>query len=184
MIAFDDLGKYRRARLWIDERPDIPKLDVESTERFIESDTFQIWSRREVGLELASPRHCSSYALLGIRYCPSNGSRLRIKLLYNIGDPIPYEDNLSMISDKVYMGISKEYAKVILGIAEEKAKELKYPPGRLDFMMGAYGEVGSGIMIFQAITKMVMEILPTSHLRKSRLERRQQIETLLEKYYE
>lgn len=183
MIKFDDLRKYRRVRLWIDEIPEIKTIEVNSTERFMESDNFQIWSQREIALELASSRHCSSYALLGIKYCPSNDPRLRIKLMYNVGDSIPYEDNLSLISDKVYKGISKEYAGAILETAEERAKELKYPWGSLDFSIGAYGEIGSSIMIFQAVTGMLMEILPVSHLKKSKLEWQRQIETLLEKYY-
>lgn len=183
MILTGNLDKYQKYRLRIGEIPILACSLAKRHERYLPcGELIQPWSARSASLELALPRHCSSYALLGLRYVPESLAELRIEVLYNEDIQARFEDSLSQTSERVFSGICAEYSQSIADTAAEAAAALRYPPGHLTFDTGAFCEVGSSKAIFQRITKILMKILPICDQQQSREEWNLLLSRLLKQY--
>ncbi len=155
-----NLGGFREGRLWINEKPNITMEVIDSLVESVDVSNFQQWEEKNIVLELfLAPRDVSNYAMLGVKYIPTDTQKLNI--LVNItgfnGDIL--KDNIALLTDEVHMGIPQDYASSIINTAKEKAIELKFPVGSLMFEIGAHGYVGSSKITFVILTKVLMGLL-------------------------
>lgn len=161
MIILDNLGKYRKGRLWVGQMPRIESTTVEVLRRSInETEKIQLNSSN-IALELfLPPREISNYAFLGAMYTPNNGEKLEIRVkVSNANDKI-FENSIALSSDEVHVGIPKDYAEAIVDSAEKTIKEIiRFSPGVLEFSIGAHGYIGSSKYIFSKTTEIILNIM-------------------------
>lgn len=180
MIKLDNLGGFKKGRIWIGEMPNIKGSVIDIVKSSFEVTNQQQWEHKAIAIELLlAPREISNYALIGAKYIPSNNGNLEIKVNISSFDDTILLDNIALSTDEVHMGIPKEYALSIASIAKEKSIELNYPMGSLVFDIGAHGHVGSSKMVFSTVTKVLMGLLSMNVLEKSYEELNEIVSNLL-----
>lgn len=161
MIVLDNLGKYRKGKLWKNQMPNIESTVIEILRKSIyETERIQ-WESSNIALELLlAPREVSNYALLGATYIPNGGEKLEIRVKVSAGDDKLFEDAIALSCDEVHVGIPKDYAEAIVNATEKTIREIKsFSPGVLEFSIGAHGYVGSSKLIFSKITDIILKIM-------------------------
>ncbi|WBW97427.1 hypothetical protein [Oceanirhabdus sp. W0125-5] len=160
MIILDNLDKYRRGRVWIDELPNMSYDVIQQLHSFIEIKSNSEIQAANLALELSLPRGASNYALVGLRYTPTKNKVVEIKVNVsrNTGEII--NDNIASQIDQVHVGIPLEYANVVLNTARSVIQEINdYPSGIIEFNLGAHGLIGSSQVIFSKITSIIIKLL-------------------------
>lgn len=161
MIMLDNLGNFKKGRLWINTYPNLQYKTIKIIKITIESDNSSEIIIDNITLELLlMSRHTSNYALLGARFTPTIGQSLEIQINVSQYDGEIMKGSIAMPEDEVHIGIPEEYANGIAVTAQRVIKEIGgFPPGILKFDLGAHGYVGSSILIFSKITSVILKLM-------------------------
>ncbi|VBB09156.1 Hypothetical protein LUCI_4442 [Lucifera butyrica] len=159
MIKLDNLGGYKRGRLWINDFPGFESKIIDTIHRTFVGAKEIPRCNKSVVLEILLPRNASNYALLGATFIPLVGGTLDVKINIGVHDDAVLKDNIAFTSDEVHVGIPKEYAFAVMDSVAETLDDSEFPPGILFFDVGAHSDVGSSRMIFSRVTKILIKII-------------------------
>lgn len=161
MITLDNLGEFKKGRLWINTSPNIQCKTNNTLKINIETNNVAKIKITNIALEvLLIPRHISNYALLGAKFTPGIGKALQIQVDISQYDGEITKDSIAMPEDEVHVGIPEEYSQTIIETAQKVIKERGgLPSGVLEFYVGAHGYVGSSKQIFSKITSVILKLM-------------------------
>lgn len=164
-----ELGKYRRARVWTGELPDVACPSIKTLTQTIAAD-----KKLQNGLRLAAievfvplgPR--SMYGLLGGQFDPDATDQLRIDVNTSGANERLLADNLAMMGDEVRVGLPTEYAQAVLvGVDLAKSELSSVASGRLSINCGAHGAIGSCEAVYKHLAAILLKVLNTESLELS-----------------
>lgn len=164
MILTDfQLPGYQRARCWVDELPEIPKLTTPTRTVRIDATKGNAVQTRQAAIEWLVPRGTSMYGLLGAELRPAEKG-FTIELA-STGSPLaPFEDAIaSKTSEDVRGGLLDEYVQAVVEGMSEAAKQRQVLPcATVTCNLAACGMVGSSEAIFYALGKALLNLLVMS----------------------
>jgi hypothetical protein len=159
MIELDNLGGFRKGRLWINSLPELTSKVIKVLTSSVNSENHK-WNSKAIALELLlAPREISNYAFLGVKYIPSEDSYLNIEVRVSEYEGALLTDTIALSTDEVHVGIPEEYAETIMATVKDYLKNYGLSSGTLLFDLGAHGHVGSSKIIFSKTTKILMSLL-------------------------
>ncbi|WP_103109704.1 hypothetical protein [Brevibacillus reuszeri] len=159
MKVFFDLGKYRKAVLWKNELPLLPR-DIDHETKFsLQLNEPVVSENKKLALELKLPRNSSYYALLGVEFVPNQTSELLVNIKLNDSNGPSYNSEIEL-HEEIFSGIPSDYANSIINSAKEKILESNWQyAGNLTFVIGAHSLIGSSDSIFSKVTKTLIALL-------------------------
>lgn len=160
MITLNNVGKWKRCNLWIDEIPEIQYRCLDSLNGTIVKNDWIKWDDVSYTLELrVIGRDCSNYALLGLRYEYEYSGELAIKVNVSEFDGEIIDRNISSLSDEIHSGLPLEYAKVVFDVTKNYLENIPCSQGKITFDIAAHGYVGSSQSIFELVAGVLLQLL-------------------------
>lgn len=161
MIILNNLGQYRKGRLWINDLPKMVYDHIDSLELSLTINKGLEVKECSLALELLlSPRQVSNYAFLGVDFIPNNGNKLEISVSTSQDEGEILENTIASQSDEVHNGLPKEYGQAILRSVQKTLDEIdKFSGGTLNFNIGAHGLVGSSQLSFSKVAEIIIKLL-------------------------
>ena len=164
-----ELGKYRRARVWIGELPDTACPSVKIL-------THTIFASRESQSELRSaaievfvplgPR--SMYGLLGGQFKPDATGHLNVDVNISSANERLFTDSLARKGDEVRVGLPVEYAQAVLaGVNLTKGELNALTAGKLSINHAAHGAIGSCEVVYKHLAAILVKLFNTASLELS-----------------
>ena len=136
----------KRIKLWIDEEIGLPFYNGSLVTFEIQAISKIKLDSKDVSVEFLLPYHASNYGCLSLRYSPNRTKTLKIKINSFNDKKIELEDRLSVITDRISLGINADYVRVMTDYIIDNGIVKMIPSGELDFYTGANSEIGSSIM--------------------------------------
>jgi hypothetical protein len=156
-----DLGKYRKARVWLNEFPDA-KCPTEAAQEIIVAATCHSMQTKQAAVEVfvpVGPR--SMYGLLGGEFTPSATGQLKVTIISISsaanGKLLP--SSLLSLSDQVHVGLPGEYCEAVKEGIRLAQKEIAVAPGELVISYAAYGEIGSCAAVFKHLAAVLVKLV-------------------------
>ncbi|MET3208168.1 UNVERIFIED_CONTAM: hypothetical protein ABIC26_001104 [Paenibacillus sp. PvR008] len=161
MIVLDNLGQYRRGRIWINDLPDNKYKVIDKLTTSVELKQSIHIKPSSLALELLlSRRDMSNYAFLGVKFIPNKEKRVNISVDVSLDEDELLNDHIAMKSDNVFVGIPTEYAEAVLSTAKKVIEEIsQFSSGDLEFYIGAHGEVGSSKLSFSKVAEIIIKLM-------------------------
>jgi hypothetical protein len=165
-----ELGKDRRARVWLGELPDAACPTVRTLTHTIaagrESQNFVELAAIEVFVPLG-PR--SMYGLLGGQMKPNAASNnLRISVSVSAANERLLADSLAMRGDVVRVGLPAEYAQAVLaGVNLAKGELNALNAGRLSINRAAHGAIASCEAVYKHLAAILVKLFNAVSLEPS-----------------
>lgn len=154
------LQGYQRARCWINDLPEIPK--VASLKHSVEhkSSGEQIVVKRKAAIEWLVPSGISMYGLLGAELTPAK-SGFTIEIASVRAPMGSFDDAIaSKASEDVRVGLLDEYSEAVFeGMSEIAVTKVALPCAKLTCDIAACGMVGSSEIIFKALGRALISLL-------------------------
>ena len=153
-------GTGVRARVWLDELPDVTYPIDDVLECSISPHQSRTDAVRLSAIEVVRmPGHPSSYGLLGASFTPKRTDRLLIEVASSTPGGEQVDWALAGRCDEVRSGLPKEYAVSVFDAAATVGASWKLGAGVLRFDHAAHGLVGSSAWFFGALSRAVMSLL-------------------------
>ncbi|QVK16926.1 hypothetical protein KHQ81_08435 [Mycoplasmatota bacterium] len=170
MLVLDKLGRYKLARLWINDFRNRQLIFNKIKQTKVKANLFDL-QKSQIVCEVKLPRNSSYYALLGCNFVPDSTGYLTVNIYYSEEKNIEvFKDSLlNNINEVVLFGIKEEYVNSILSYFENLEKDIIIPSGIINFNIGAYSEIGSSNILFTQLTEVLMALI-TKDLNKLDLE--------------
>lgn len=154
-----DLGKHRRARLWIGDLPDAACQSVNAVKHSISASRNIQEGLRLAAIEVLVPLGGRAmYGLLGGEFRPDSTNRLDVDVFVASAGP-PFAGNLATKIDKVRVGLPAEYVEGVLdGVALAKGELDRLAAGKLLLNCAAHGEIGSCEVVFKHLALALVKL--------------------------
>lgn len=153
-----NLSHHRKARIWLGELPDLSYPVLEVLERQQDAKVSTIAEIRYAAVEMFAPKGVRAlYGLLGAKFTPDNLERLLVQVAFCEDTTKQVEWSLAAKVDKIYVGLTCEYAPSVLDGALRAAETLG--SGVLRFECAAHGAVGSSPKIFRQLATLAVQLL-------------------------
>src|SRR5258708_32577560 len=164
-----ELGKYRRARVWIGELPDAAYPSVRVLTR-----TIAVGTERQNGLTLAGIEGSvplgarSMYGLLGGQFKADATGHLSVDVSVSAANGRLLADSLAMKGDEVRVGLPAEYAQgVLAGVSLAKGQLNALKAGKLSINCAAHGAIGSCGAVYEHLAVTLIKLFNTPSLEPS-----------------
>ena len=164
-----ELGKYRRARVWIGNLPDAACPSVKTL-----THTIAAGGELQNGLRLAAievfvplgPR--SMYGLLGGQFEPDATGQLTIDVNVSTATERLFADSLTVKGDQVRVGLPAEYAQAVLaGVNLAHSEMDALASGKLSFNCAAHGAIGSCEAVYKHLAAVLVKLFNAASLELS-----------------
>ncbi len=164
-----ELGKYRRARVWIGELPDTACPSVKTL-----AHTIAAGNKLQNGMRLAAievlvplgPR--SMYGLLGGQFKPDATGHLSVDVSVSAANERLLADSLVVKGDDVRVGLPAEYAQAVLaGVALAKGELNALAAGKLSINCAAHGAIGSCEAVYKHLAAILVKLFNAASLELS-----------------
>jgi len=156
-----NLGKHRRARIWIGDVPDAVYESKDKLIRSVRADCKMQDKFKQAAIEVAIPLGGRSmYGLLGGELRPGSSPILDVNI--SMGSPKGrlFADSLAGTTDEVRVGLPAEYAEAVFdGIALARGELTRLAAGRLLINRAAHGAVGSCDAVFKHLAAALIKLL-------------------------
>ncbi|AIQ48265.1 hypothetical protein R70723_21875 [Paenibacillus sp. FSL R7-0273] len=162
LMNFHDLGRYRRARVWLDEPPFAPYPVRERIERAFPLINYTCKKHSILTVELVlAARMVSNYACIGITYFPSDSGELVVQAGIGYSDDAIIKDVIAIQPEVVRRGIPKEYIVAMFDEIHTVTKDSAFllPSGTIAIHTGAHGEIGSSVISFRQTINVLLRLL-------------------------
>jgi hypothetical protein len=171
MIELNNLGKYRKGRIWDSNIPQRREQIEQATRKISIAQRDKDLKEKHIALELYYPRNASNYGMLGLHFTPSNSDEIIIKTHVVKDNAVNFNESFVSKYDKVYLGIEMDYSDIILDSAEKYILDnmIKFT-GVIEFCYGAYSLVGSSPMVFSKLTKLLLGVINLKTTEKKIIE--------------
>lgn len=155
-----ELGKYRRARVWIGELPDAAYPSVKTLAHSVSATTEPHGKRKMAAVELlvvTGPR--SLYGMLGGHFTVGPTGRLNVDVRISTANERLFADNLAGTLDEVRVGLPAEYAQAVLaGVDLAKGELNALTAGKLSINCAAHGAIGSCEAVFKHLAAILVKL--------------------------
>lgn len=155
-----ELGKYRRARVWIGELPDVACPPVKTLTHTIAASRESRNELRLAAIEVFVPLGPRSmYGLLGGQFESSATGHLSVDVNVSTANERLLVDSLAMKRDDVRVGLPAEYAKAVLAGVDLAKNELNaLTAGKLSINCAAHGAIGSCEAIYKRLAVVLVKL--------------------------
>lgn len=156
-----ELGKHRRARVWIGELPDAACPSVKTLTHTIAADRESQHGLRMAAIEVFVPLGPRSmYGLLGGQWKPDATGQLSVDVNVSAANERLLADSLAMKGDEVRVGLPAEYAKAVLvGVDMAKSELNALTAGKLSINCAAHGTIGSCEAVYKHLAAILVKLL-------------------------
>lgn len=155
-----NLGKYRKAKVWINELPAVRYNPVERISFSMQVSGDRTPAFTQVALELLLPGDHNCYVLLGASFAPDDSGQMIVNVDVCRDHEEFFVHSLNAPYDKVHVGIPKEYAVAVMdAVKKYKNDAVSCPSGILSFHIGAHAEVSSSPNMFTMAANILMKII-------------------------
>ena len=156
-----ELGKHRRARVWIGELPDTACPSVKILTHTIAADRKSQHGLRLAAIEVFVPLGPRSmYGLLGGQWKPDATGQLSVDVSVSAANERLFADSLAMKGDEVRVGLPAEYAKAVLaGVDMAKIELNEFMAGKLSINCAAHGAIGSCYAVYKHLATILVKLL-------------------------
>ena len=164
-----ELGKYRRARIWIGKLPDAACPSVKTLTHTIEAGRESQNGLRLAAIEVFVPLGPRSmYGLLGGQFKPDATGHLSVDVSISAANERLLTDSLVMKGDEVRVGLPAEYAQAVLaGVALAKGELNALTAGKLSINCAAHGAIGSCEVVYKHLASMLVKLFNAASLELS-----------------
>ena len=156
-----ELGKHRKARVWINQLPDASFVPSVVAKVVISTDGTSGQGNIQAAIELFIPLGPRAmYGLLGARFVANQSGELIIEIGSTelAGDVVP--DTLAMRGDIVRVGLPSEYINGVSNGIELALPDLaKLGAGVMTVSCAAYAEISSCEDIYSKVFRMLAALL-------------------------
>jgi hypothetical protein len=154
------LERYKRARVWVGELPNLSYDVLQVEERRLEAEGAMLAAVRCAAVELLIPTGPRSlYGALGAMFSPGAGGQLLVQVATSPLDGELVASALTGRLDAVHIGLPEWYAGAVLEGAVSTEEIHLLGPGILRFDHAAHGEVSSAQVIFRRLVRTVVRLL-------------------------
>jgi hypothetical protein len=153
-----ELGKYRRARVWLGELPDAVYSASPSFAKFGEVDRGEA---KIAAVELLIPTGGRTiYGLLGGQFKPAAGYGMSIEIAASTQSQRAFSAALTGPADRAYVGLPAEYTDAVnAGIKLAKEPLSKLGNGTLSINCAAHSLSGSSSLIFRHLALILIKLM-------------------------
>lgn len=164
-----ELGKHRRARVWIGELPDVACPSVKTLTHTIAADGEPQNGLRLAAIEVFVPLGPRSmYGLLGGQLRPDATGYLSVDVCVSAANERLLVDNLAMKGDEVRVGLPAEYAQAVLsGVSLAKGELNALTAGKLSINCAAHGAIGSCEAAYKHLAAILVKLFNAASLELS-----------------
>lgn len=160
MIALNNVGKWRKCNIWINDIPEIKYDCVQVLSGAVVKSDWIKWDNVSYVVEVKIiGRDCSNYALLGLKYEYKQINELAIKVNVGQFNGEIIERGISRIADEIHSGLPLEYAEQVFDVAKNFLKNTSCSSGEITFDIAAHGHVGSSESVFRLVTEVLLQLL-------------------------
>ncbi|MCM1259284.1 MAG: hypothetical protein NC307_15770 [Roseburia sp.] len=159
MVKYQKLDEYRVMSLWVDEMPEDGIVSAHTIIKEYDANANINWFNGILCLELRlAPRVASNYAMINIKFTKNQSSTF--KIIYHLIDLNKVvKSDIAMPNDVVKTGIPKEYTPAFKQVFDELETRNVLPSGTLEILGGRYSHIGSSIMAFKIVLKILIKLL-------------------------
>ena len=159
MIKYQKLDEYRVMRLWIDEMPEDGGISTNTIIKEYDANANVKWFNGTLCLELKiAPRTASNYSMINLKFTKNQSSRL--KIIYHFSDLNEIvKSDIAIANDVVKTGIPGEFCSAFTQVFDELQAQNAFPSGTLEILGGSYGHIGSSIISFKIVLKILIKLL-------------------------
>jgi|HubBroStandDraft_5_1064220.scaffolds.fasta_scaffold151810_2 hypothetical protein len=164
-----ELGKHRRARVWIGELPNVMYTSSETLTQSIVADRKAHRWLKLAAVEVFVPLGPRSmYGLLGGGFEAGTEDNLNVDVNISGENGQTYSNSLAATGDEVRVGLPAEYAKaVITGVEFTKNELNSIVAGKITINGAAYGTIGSCDAVFKHLTVILVKLFNLTNLEPS-----------------
>ncbi len=156
-----DLGKYRKARVWLDELPDAT-CPLGVNQEITMSAAGQSAQATRVAVEVFIPLGPRSmYGLLGGEFMPSTNGQLKVSIISSSGGGKLLPSSLASPEDQVWTGLPTEYCDAVKEGVHLAQQEIGAASGELVINCAAHGEIGSCAAVFKHLAIVLIKLINT-----------------------
>lgn len=161
-----ELGKSRRARVWIGELPDAVCPSVRTLTHTIAADRESQNGLRLAAIEVFVPLGPRSmYGLLGGQFKPDATGQLSVDVDISAADGRLFAGSLAMKGDEVRVGLPAEYTKgVLVGADLAKSEMSTLTAGKLSINCAAHGAIGSCEAVYKHLAVILIKLFNVADL--------------------
>ncbi len=157
-----ELGKYRRARVWIGELPDATYPCLKTLSHTIATNRPSPGGGLKiVAVEvfvILGPR--SIYGMLGGHFTPDAKGQVSIDVNISSANERLFPDNLAGTRDEVRVGLPSEYAQsVVVGVDLAKGELNTLTAGIFSINCAAHGVMGSCDAVYKHLAAILVKLL-------------------------
>ena len=154
-----DLGKYRQARIWLDELPDACSFP-EDILKFNLPAKYKPKMPTQAAVEVLVPLGSRSmYGLLGCEYRPSANSELNAAIFCDSSKDRVMTTSLASPFEQVYVGLPVEYGEAVKNGFLLAQQEFGTVAGKFVISHAAHGEISSCEAIFKHLAVVLMRLV-------------------------
>lgn len=156
------LSKYNyengvKLRIWQDEFQTFDLRPIKIIEKEFITPNENIGSSKLMAVEVCLPKNASNYAMLGVKYESCEESKIVIDVFDF--DTMEFPESLGVKPDNIQLGLPEDYVDGIFKGFEKILNNGLLTKGRYRFFIGAHGEVGSSVNIFDYTCRVLMRLL-------------------------
>ena len=146
-----------KLRIWQNEFQPFDLRPFKIIEKEFITPNENIGSSKLMAVEVCLPKNASNYAMLGLKYESCEESKIVIDVFDF--ETVEFPENLGIKPDKIQLGLPEDYVDGIFQGFEKTLNKGLMRKGRYRFFIGAHGEVGSSVNIFDYTCRILMRLL-------------------------
>jgi hypothetical protein len=155
-----ELGRYRRARVWRGDLPDVTCASRDPLIRDFAAHDHFLYEPQKAAIELFVPLGARSmYGLLGGRFVCEATSSLHVEVFVSSAHERLFPESLASSTDEVRVGLPLEYGAAVFAGIEFARGDSPLTAGRLIVDHAAHGAVSSCIAIYKDISAVLLKLL-------------------------
>lgn len=157
MISKYNFENGAKIRIWQDEFQTFNLRPIKIIEKEFITANKNIGSSKLMVVEVCLPKNASNYAMLGVNYEGCDESKIVVDVFDFDTEEFP--NSLGIKPDNIQLGLPEDY---VIGVFKGFEKMLNsgiLQKGKYRFFIGAHGEVGSSVNVFDYTCRVLMRLL-------------------------
>lgn len=146
-----------KIRIWQDEFQTFDLSPIKIIEKEFTTTNENIGLSKLMVVEVCLPKNASNYAMLGVKYEGCDESKILVDVFdFNTEE---FSDSLGVKPDNIQLGLPEDYVAGVFKGFEKILNSGLLMKGKYRVFIGAHGEVGSSVNIFDYTCRVLMRLL-------------------------
>lgn len=146
-----------KIRIWQDEFQTFDLRPIKIIEKEFTTANENIGLSKLMAVEVCLPKNSSNYAMLGVKYEGCDESKILVDVFDF--DTEEFSGNLGVKPDNIQLGLPEDYVAGVFKGFEKILNSGLLRKGKYRVFIGAHGEVGSSVNIFDYTCRVLMRLL-------------------------